>query len=61
MKAGNNYLDQFENNQNNFEEKGFLEDTLQNKKFYSVTSDEARRRFITVWNSGNKTIKEVSN
>lgn len=30
------------------------------KKSYSVTSDEARRRFIAVWNSGTKTIKEVS-
>ncbi|TNV86021.1 hypothetical protein FGO68_gene3842 [Halteria grandinella] len=28
------------------------------KKHYSVTSDEARHKFITVWNSGTKTIKE---
>ena len=30
------------------------------KKHYAVTSDEARHKFIAVWNSGNRTIKEVS-
>ncbi len=33
---------------------------LMPKKNYSVTTDEARHKFIGVWNSGNRTIKEVS-
>jgi hypothetical protein len=30
---------------------------LLHKKHYSVTTDEARHKFIGVWNSGNRTIK----
>jgi hypothetical protein len=38
----------------------YLNGNVPQKKQYSVTTDEARHRFITVWNSGTKTIKEVS-
>ena len=29
------------------------------KKKYSVTTDDLRKRFIELWNSGNCTIKQV--
>lgn len=31
------------------------------KKHYSVTTDDSRKRFIELWNSGTITIKQVSN
>ena len=30
------------------------------KKKYSVTTDELRKRFIELWNTGHSTIKQVS-
>ena len=33
---------------------------LHARKHYSVTTDEMRRRFIALWATGTKNIKEVS-
>jgi len=36
------------------------ENKVGGKKHYSVTTDESRRKFIELWNSGTITIKQVS-
>jgi predicted transcriptional regulator len=41
------------------ENKNILDPLSSHKKTYNVTSDESRRKFMELWNSGTITIKEV--